>query len=76
MKIGCFALVEPFQPRRTCSTRLCLDTGNSWLGDGVIDIPEIVTALKTVGFDGATTIKVAGVDNVKQSYELLIQCRA
>ena len=37
------------------------------LGDGVIDIPEIVRALKASGFDGATTLEVAGAHAVKQS---------
>lgn len=41
------------------------------LGDGVVGIPEIIDALKDVGFDGATTIEVGGVDNVIQSYERL-----
>lgn len=42
------------------------------LGDGVIDIAGIVTALKDVGFDGATTLEVAGPDNVKVSAERLV----
>jgi inosose dehydratase len=41
------------------------------LGDGVIDIPGIVNALKEAGFDGATTLEVAGPDNVKLSVERL-----
>jgi inosose dehydratase len=41
------------------------------LGDGVIDIPAIVAALKRVGFDGATTLEIAGPDNVKKSVERL-----
>ncbi len=41
------------------------------LGDGVIDIPEIVNELKAVGFDGATTLEIAGADNVKLSLERL-----
>ncbi len=41
------------------------------LGDGVIDIPGIVTALKEAGFDGATTLEIAGADNVKLSAERL-----
>ena len=41
------------------------------LGDGVIDIPGIVTALKGAGFDGATTLEIAGPDNVKLSAERL-----
>jgi len=41
------------------------------LGDGMIDIPEIVNALQAVGFDGATTLEIAGTDNVKLSLERL-----
>jgi len=41
------------------------------LGDGVIDLPRIITALKEAGFDGATTLEVAGADNVKRSVERL-----
>ena len=41
------------------------------LGDGVIGIPAIVAALKEIGFDGATTIEVAGADNVRRSVERL-----
>jgi inosose dehydratase len=41
------------------------------LGDGVVGIPAIVKALEDVGFDGATTLEVAGPDNVKLSVERL-----
>lgn len=41
------------------------------LGDGVIDIPAIVNELKAIGFDGATTLEIAGEDNVKISIERL-----
>ena len=41
------------------------------LGDGVIDLPAIIEALKAAGFDGATTLEVAGPDNVKKSVERL-----
>ncbi|MGB2937850.1 MAG: sugar phosphate isomerase/epimerase [Phycisphaerae bacterium] len=37
------------------------------LGDGVINLPPIVKALQAVGFDGATTLEVAGPENVKRS---------
>jgi inosose dehydratase len=37
------------------------------LGDGEIDIPAIVNELKAVGFDGATTLEIAGEENVKTS---------
>ena len=41
------------------------------LGDGVIDLPPVVKALQDAGFDGATTLEVAGPDNVKRSVERL-----
>lgn len=41
------------------------------LGDGVIDIEAIVNELKSVGFDGSTTLEIAGEDNVKTSIERL-----
>jgi inosose dehydratase len=37
------------------------------LGDGVVGIPELVRALKQSGFDGATTLEIFGVENVKLS---------
>ena len=41
------------------------------LGDGVVGIREIVAELKKTGFDGATTLEIAGPDNVKKSVERL-----
>ena len=41
------------------------------LGDGVIDLPAIVKSLQGIGFEGATTLEVAGPDNVKRSVERL-----
>jgi inosose dehydratase len=41
------------------------------LGDGVVDIPNIVEALQEIGFDGATTLEVAGPENVKLSAQRL-----
>ncbi|MCX6995779.1 MAG: sugar phosphate isomerase/epimerase [Kiritimatiellaeota bacterium] len=41
------------------------------LGDGVVGIPEVVKALKKIGFDGATTLEIAGPDNVKKSAQRL-----
>jgi inosose dehydratase len=41
------------------------------LGDGVIDVRGIVRALKAIGFDGATTLEIAGPDNVRRSLERL-----
>jgi inosose dehydratase len=41
------------------------------LGDGVVGIKSIVDALMNIGFDGPTTLEVAGIDAVKISYERL-----
>jgi len=41
------------------------------LGDGVIGIQEIVKALLKIGFDGPTTLEVAGPDSVKLSAKRL-----
>jgi inosose dehydratase len=41
------------------------------LGDGVIDLSAIVSALLNAGFDGATTLEVAGRENVCRSVERL-----
>lgn len=41
------------------------------LGDGVVGIPEVVAELKAVGFDGDTTLEIAGPDAVKTSAERL-----
>lgn len=41
------------------------------LGDGVIDIPGVVKALLAAGFDGPTTLEIAGPENVKTSLERL-----
>jgi inosose dehydratase len=41
------------------------------LGDGLIDLPAIIKGLKNAGFDGATTLEVAGPDNVLKSVERL-----
>ncbi len=41
------------------------------MGDGVIDLPPIVKALQDVGFDGATTLEIAGPENVKGSFQRL-----
>jgi inosose dehydratase len=43
------------------------------LGDGVVGIREIVTALKRIEFDGPTTLEVAGAENMKRSAERLQQ---
>lgn len=41
------------------------------LGDGVIDLPPVVKALQEAGFEGATTLEIAGPDNVRRSVERL-----
>lgn len=41
------------------------------LGDGVVGIPAVVKALKKSGFDGATTLEIAGVESVKASAKRL-----
>ena len=41
------------------------------LGDGVIDLPPIIAALQEIGFEGGTTLEIAGGDNVKKSVERL-----
>lgn len=43
------------------------------LGGGVIDLPPVVRALQDAGFNGATTLEVAGADNVKKSVERLTE---
>lgn len=43
------------------------------LGDGVIDLPPVVNELQAIGFDGATTLEIAGPANVKLSVERLRQ---
>jgi len=41
------------------------------LGEGVVDIPAVVRELKVIGFNGATTLEIAGPENVKLSAERL-----
>lgn len=41
------------------------------LGTGVVDIKGSFEALKAAGYDGYTTLEVAGEENVKQSYAYL-----
>ncbi|MHC4753857.1 MAG: sugar phosphate isomerase/epimerase family protein [Planctomycetota bacterium] len=41
------------------------------LGDGVIGIKNIVKALMEIGFNGPTTLEIAGADNVRISAERL-----
>ncbi|TFG49639.1 MAG: sugar phosphate isomerase/epimerase [Candidatus Brocadiia bacterium] len=41
------------------------------LGDGIIGIEKIVKALLDIGFEGPTTLEIAGADNVRISAERL-----
>jgi inosose dehydratase len=41
------------------------------LGDGVVGIPAVLDALKAVGFDGDTTLEIAGEDAVQTSLQRL-----
>lgn len=41
------------------------------LGTGVVDLKGVIKALKKAGFDGPTTLEVAGPDNVKASVQFL-----
>lgn len=43
------------------------------LGDGVVGIEPIIHALQRIGFDGPTTIEVAGVENIRLSRARLRQ---
>jgi inosose dehydratase len=45
--------------------------GDVPLGDGVIGIPAIVRALASAGFAGATTLEVAGANNIATSAQRL-----
>ena len=45
--------------------------GTIAVGDGVVGIEAVVTALKDAGFDGATTLEIAGPDAVTTSFERL-----
>ena len=54
-----------WQPKR--STMYGCGMATIALGDGVIDLPAIVDALRDIGFDEATTLEIAGPENVKTS---------
>jgi inosose dehydratase len=43
------------------------------VGDGVVDISGVLRELHRSGFDGATTLEVAGAENVKRSIQRLNQ---
>ena len=85
MKIGCFALIEPFTPMRRqfhCKdmpAEMESQRGKVFgcgmskipLGDGVVGIEAVVQELKAAGFDGPTTLEIAGADALKTSAERL-----
>jgi len=41
------------------------------LGAGVVDLPPVVKALQEAGFEGATTLEIAGQENVTRSVQRL-----
>ena len=41
------------------------------LGDGVVGIREVVEALLAIGFEGVTTLEIAGAENIQLSLERL-----
>ncbi|NWK57379.1 sugar phosphate isomerase/epimerase [Verrucomicrobiaceae bacterium N1E253] len=45
--------------------------GNIPLGDGIVGIPSIVEELDRIGFDGPTTLEVAGTENILESVQRL-----
>jgi len=60
-----------WEPQR--GTRFGCGMGTIPLGDGVVGIEQMVAELQAIGFDGPTTLEVAGVENVKTSVERLRQ---
>lgn len=46
------------------------------LSDGIIGIERVVKDLLAIGFNGPTTLEVAGADNVKKSAERLLKWSA
>lgn len=60
-----------WEPKR--GTLFGCGMGTIPLGDGVVGVQQIVEALTAIGFDGPTTLEVAGVDNVRLSVERLRQ---
>ncbi len=41
------------------------------LGDGIVDVHSVVSALDDAGFEGCTTLELAGKDNIQTSVERL-----
>ena len=58
-----------WEPKR--GTLFGCGMGTIPLGDGVVGVQQIVEALMEIGFNGPTTLEVAGVENVKISAERL-----
>ena len=61
---------EEWMPRR--GKQFGCGMGVIPLGDGVVCIRAIVEALREIGFEGPTTLEVAGPDNVRLSAERLL----
>ena len=66
-------LQTPVTPRKERGTLFGCGMGTIPLGDGVVGVQAIVEALLEIGFDGPTTLEVAGTENVKISVERLTQ---
>jgi len=62
---------QSWEPKR--GTMFGCGMGMIPLGDGVVGIEAIARALLACGFDGPTTLEVAGAENVKVSAERLRQ---
>lgn len=63
-----------WEPKR--GTLFGCGMGTIPLGDGVVGLQTIVEALMAIGFDGPTTLEVAGTENVKISVQRLRQWSA
>lgn len=63
-----------WEPKR--GTLFGCGMGTIPLGDGVVGLQTIVEALMAIGFDGPTTLEVAGTENVKISAQRLQQWSA
>ena len=58
-----------WEPKR--GTLFGCGMGTIPIGDGVIGVEAIVKSLLEIGYDGPTTLEVAGVENVKKSVQRL-----
>jgi inosose dehydratase len=50
--------------------------GTAALGEGVVNVREVMHELMKAGFDGDTTLEIAGADAVKRSVQQLQQWMA